>query len=466
MATTSKELREKRAALVAQGRQLLDRADAEKRPMTAEERQSWDKIFGGVHPDTGERIVGEEEKLLEQIKRLERLETAEGEMRERVNGNARIPGREDGAAGAGVVETAVANGPTNEQRALAFQGWVRAQCGLELREDHKAAFLATGMKATLKDLPINLRRDDYKQVKQHCRALMHGLPYEQRAQSVNVATLGGWTVPEGFVNNLEIALLQYGGMRELADVMRTTSGQDLPWPTVNDTSNKGAILAENGTVTTQDITFGVEVFHAYKYTSKLILVPVELIEDSAFEMANFIGEMAGIRIGRIQADHFTTGTGAAQPNGAITAATSFSAASSTAIAADDLYGLEHSVDPAYRKTGCAWSMNDQILLVIKKLKDGFGRYLWQASLAGGNPDTLAGYPVAINQSMDSTVASGKKTILFGQHSKYKIRDVAEVRLRRLVERYADADQEGFVMFMRSDGNLLDAGTHPLKYLSH
>jgi len=42
--------------------------------------------------------------------------------------------------------------------------------------------------------------------------------------------------------------------------------------------------------------------------------------------------------------------------------------------------------------------------------------------------------------------------------------VSTLRLRRLVERYADADQEGFVGFSRADGDLLDAGTDPVKHL--
>jgi HK97 family phage major capsid protein len=111
-------------------------------------------------------------------------------------------------------------------------------------------------------------------------------------------------------------------------------------------------------------------------------------------------------------------------------------------------------------------MHDQILLKIKQLKDGFGRYLWQAGLAYGTPDTLDGDPIFINQSMDSTVASTKKTVAYGALKKYKIRDVSSIRLRRLVERYADADQEAFVLFARADGNLLDAGTHPIKYMVH
>ena len=109
-------------------------------------------------------------------------------------------------------------------------------------------------------------------------------------------------------------------------------------------------------------------------------------------------------------------------------------------------------------------MHDQILLYIKKLKDGAGRYLWQSSLAGSRPDTIDGQPIQINQSMANAVTNNAFTIVYGASEKFKVRWVAQLRMRRLVERYADADQEGFVAFMRADSNLLDAGTHPLKMM--
>ena len=64
------------------------------------------------------------------------------------------------------------------------------------------------------------------------------------------------------------------------------------------------------------------------------------------------------------------------------------------------------------------------------------------------------------------MASGKKTILTGALDKYKIREVGTMRLRRLEERYAELDQIAYIGFMEWDGNMLDAGTHPIKFLQH
>jgi HK97 family phage major capsid protein len=81
----------------------------------------------------------------------------------------------------------------------------------------------------------------------------------------------------------------------------------------------------------------------------------------------------------------------------------------------------------------------------------------------GQPDRLCGFPIVLNQHMPD-IAAEAKTILVGSRSKYKIRFCGGPRMRRLVERYADQDQEGFVAFQRFDGNLLDAGTNPVKVL--
>ena len=123
----------------------------------------------------------------------------------------------------------------------------------------------------------------------------------------------------------------------------------------------------------------------------------------------------------------------------------------------------HSVDPAYRQ-GAAWMFHDNIMLHLRKLLDGIGRPLWADGPNGTLPPTLKGYPYFINQDMQSSVATGTKTVLFGQLSKYKIRQVNNVRFFRLTERYRDNDQDGFGAFIESDGNLLTAGTAPVKHL--
>jgi HK97 family phage major capsid protein len=433
----TKEMREKRAKLAKQIRELADKANNESRDFTAEEKQQW------------EAINADYDQLSRQIERAERAEQIEGEQEQAAEERSnRQPGREDRDGR----EDRRTDGPTDEDRTLALHAWCRAQYGLDLSERHQEAVQRCGVNPNRPDYDIALRGD------------YGALRAEMRAQSTAL-TAGGDTIPRGFVNNFERALLAYGGMREVADVIRTTTGNDLPWPTTNDTGNKGVLLGENTAVAEQDVVTSAITWKAWKYTSRLVRVSQELLEDSAFNFAAVLGEMLGERIGRITNEHFTTGTpGNAQPLGVVTgAALGVTAASATAITSDEVINLIHSVNPSYRQ-GAGFMMHDNILLAIRKLKDTTGQYLWQPSYQAGVPDRLLGYPVTVNQDMASAMAAAARTIVFGQLSKYKIRDVASFRLRRLVERYADFDQEGFVAFSRHDGRILDAGTNPIKYL--
>lgn len=444
---STKQMREERAKLATTIRELADKVNAENRDFTAEEKPNWEKVNADYDALT---------RNIERAQRAEAIEAEQTARAEQPDVRENRDGRDTTAPTHRGGE--IDGGPSQEHRALALQAWCRAQSDMELTEAHVEAARECGLNPNSRAYRANLLTSEAgRQFRQ--------APREKRALSAFVSVSGGYTVPQGFVNTLEEALLAYANVRQVADVLRTESGNDLPWPTVNDTSNKGAILVEAQNVSTNvQPLFGQLVLHAYKYTSGLVQVPTELLQDSAFDLAAYLASALGTRIGRIQADHFTFGTGASQPNGfANAAAIGITAASSIAIAADEIYGLKHSVDPAYRPQA-SWMFHDQILLYIKKLKDGNGRYLWQSSLADGVPDTLDGQPITINQSMANAVATGNLTMAYGAFSKYKIRDVAEVRMLRLIERYADQDMTGFVMFTRSDGNLIDAGTHPIKTL--
>lgn len=289
---------------------------------------------------------------------------------------------------------------------------------------------------------------------------------ERRAQSVGTTTAGGFSVPDEMMAALEESLLAWGGMRQVATVISTNTGADMPIPLVDDTSNKGAILAENTAAAEDaDIVFAQKVMKAYKYSSKLIRCSVELMQDSAINLPQFLGSALGTRIGRITNDHFTTGTGSSQPGGIVTRAGNSSvtvATAGTMIFSEPLR-LLHSVDPAYRN-GAAFMAHDSTVLKLRSMVDGQSRPVWEPALQVGQPGTLYGYPVYTNQSMASYAAAAK-VLIFGQLSKYLIRDVQGITILRLDERYAESHQVGFLGFSRHDGDLLDAGTDPVKYLT-
>jgi HK97 family phage major capsid protein len=300
--------------------------------------------------------------------------------------------------------------------------------------------------------------------------------------SYTAGAAGGYFVPAGFVYDVDTATKYYAPLMDGSAfrVMETATGAVLPFPTNNDTGNEAATLAENTQANEVAITLGQQTFGAYKYTSNIVKVSLELLQDSAFDLDAYLTDLFGIRFGRGYEAAFTTGAGGGSaPTGILTAlntldlpeiiaqgsnANSGNAGDTGAnsIGTVDLTELEHSVDPSYRRRG-KWMFHDQTLRQLKQLLDKFGRPIWLPGIAVNAPDTLYGYPYVINQSMPQ-IAPNAVTILFGDLQKFVIRKVRDMQLIRLVERYADFGQVGFIAFSRVDSNLVDAGTHPIQQL--
>lgn len=277
---------------------------------------------------------------------------------------------------------------------------------------------------------------------------------EMRAQSVGTTTAGGYTVPEGFEAQIIESMVAFGGIANVANVLNTATGNDLPFITNDDTGNSGALLAENTQDSEQDLTLGQITLGAYKYTSKIIRVSNELIQDNAVNLESYIAKKFGERLGRITSAHYATGTGTAQPNGLMTAATvGKTAASATALTYDELLDLKHSVDPAYRGNA-RWAFNDSTFKAIKQLKDSQNRPLWMPDYVNGAAGTIDGDQYVIDQGIAS-MAINALAAAYGDMDNYQIRMVQGFQMVRLVERYADFHQVGFLAFMRTDADLLD-----------
>ena len=147
------------------------------------------------------------------------------------------------------------------------------------------------------------------------------------------------------------------------------------------------------------------------------------------------------------------------------AADVFTTAASDTLTYDDLVELEYSLDPAYREGGrCSFMFADATLKAIKKLKDGQGRPLWLPGIDVKEPASILGYRYVINQSVPAMAATAK-SVLFGDFSKYIIRDAMGITMYRFADSaFAQKGQVGFLAFMRSGGVLTDA--QAVKFFQH
>lgn len=276
---------------------------------------------------------------------------------------------------------------------------------------------------------------------------------------------GGYLVPDTTVASVLEALKAFGGMRSVANIITTGTGNTMNYPTSDGTAEVGEIVDQNASASDADVSFGVLSLDVYKYSSKVVTVPIELLQDSNVDIEAFVRKRLVSRLGRIMNSHFTTGTGIGQPKGIITAAATGKTGATgqtTTVILDDLIDLIHSIDPAYREGGaCRFMFNDSTLKALRKLKDTVGRPIWMPGdaegITGGIPASIFNYPYTINQSMASMAASAK-SIAFGDFSFYTIRDVMAMTFYRFTDSaYAKKGQVGFLAFLRSGGNFMDVG---------
>lgn len=296
---------------------------------------------------------------------------------------------------------------------------------------------------------------------------------ELRAQSEGTGSQGGFFVPAQFRNKLVERLLAFGGLASAAESITTDGGNPLEWPTLDDTSNEGAIVGENGAPSGgADLSIGQKTLNAHKYMSvgtggDPLRVSVELLQDSSFDIQSLVARKLGERIARKQAEHWVNGNGVGQPEGILNKAGTATLTGGDALTYGDLVEIYHDLDPEYR-TNSSWLFSDNVMEFIRTLVDGDSRPLWAmhndsiSTVPGGA--TLLGRPVVIDQDMPDLTgsATGDKCIVFGDlRESYVIRRVRDVQL--VVDPYSRASngQVQFTAWARADGCIQNPNSYTI-----
>ncbi|HEK1093962.1 TPA: phage major capsid protein [Proteus mirabilis] len=280
---------------------------------------------------------------------------------------------------------------------------------------------------------------------------------ELRAQGTSPDERGGYTVPTQMLNKIIEQMKAYGGIASVAQILTTSTGQDITWSTSDGTEEEGELLGENTAASEQDVEFGTAILGAKKLSSKIIRVSNELLQDSGVNIEAYLGSRIAQRIGRGEAKYLVKGTGTGsplQPKGLDASVTGTIDASAT-FGWKDINALEHALDPAYRNgPKFRLAFNDDTLKNLKEMEDAQKRPLWLPSIAGVAPSTILGMQYVVDQAIDKMEA-GKKFIFCGDFDRFILRRVTYMTLKRLVERYAEYDQTAFLAFHRFDCVLED-----------
>lgn len=410
---------EERGQLVTEARDLLTQAEKETDTTKATElEQRHDQVMGKV------------DALDQKIAREERTAAAERSDEERRSRN-RPRGRD-------VEHRGQEGGDGDEKDAEQLQAEYR---------DAFYAMLSEG--------------GDLSALETEQRALLRRGYVENRTQTASTAAAGGYTVPTTLANRIVEVMKDWGPMYDgkIIDEMITSSGNPFDIPTNDDTGKSSALLEEGDDLTDDgsgDLAFGEASLAAFVYATPWLKISFELLQDSAFNIEQFVARKLGERLGRGANAKLTVGTGVDEARGVVVAsALGKTAASATAIAADELIDLQHSVNAAYRRSPfCRWMFADTTMASIRKLKDGQGNFLWQmGDVRVGAPDLILGKPYSVNDDVPA-IATGNRAVVFGDFSRYTVRKVGSPLIGTVRERFWP--KVGMAGLIRYDGDLLDA----------
>jgi HK97 family phage major capsid protein len=289
-------------------------------------------------------------------------------------------------------------------------------------------------------------------------------------QDLTTAGHGQETIDGDIFVGLMTRLKAFGGIRQVADVFTTENGNPIHYAFADDVGNEGSIVGENTAQDSVSMAYTPISLSAYTYRSGVYPISWQLIQDSRIDIVNDVSRKLAIRIARRQNKDWTIGTGIGQPKGVVTALDSsmvVATAATGAITYADLNGLIHLVDPLYRDEGegVALMMSDATAAYLEvNLKDTAGRPLFLGPQSFGNLTEAAPariaimgkvFPIIINQHMPAMSQTTSPCIAFGWFKSYKVRDVADLRIEVLRERYADLAAVGVQAYARADGALVD-----------
>ncbi|MFZ2996267.1 phage major capsid protein [Sphingobium sp.] len=245
----------------------------------------------------------------------------------------------------------------------------------------------------------------------------------QAALSEGTNSDGGYLAPTEWDRTISQALVSVSPMRRLSDVRKTKVGAySKLWKlTGPGTGWVGETASRPATATPgfAQIIFGHGEIYANAFATQRIL------DDADMDLEGWLTDEVDTEFAKQEAIAFLTGDGvnkpyglllygtggahaAVHPAGAITVVASGNA---TGLTVDGLIDFVYGLAAPYRQNA-SWLMNSNTAAYLAKVKDGQGNLIWRESLAAGQPSTLLGRPVEIDENMPN-IAAGTTPIIFG-----------------------------------------------------
>lgn len=302
-------------------------------------------------------------------------------------------------------------------------------------------------------------RDEAAELRALARGQVSEVEFDLRTAQSGVPENAGNTKATTFVAQVIQAMRERSAFFGLARVVTTSGGETMEWPVKNGidpatppVSNVGRV-AENTTYPKGDQSWSMVNIGAYKY-GVIVEATEEIATDSALPILSIVATDAGEAVADYVLTDLLVGDGTNKPWGWITRATGgVNAADLSFITFDNMMDLQYSLTAPYRRNGI-YLVSDLAVATLRKLKDNEGRYLWAPAVTAGEQDTILGKPVLTDPNVP-TAGAGSKVALFGDPSRYLIRQVRSMRVVRSDEYGYDRDVIAFKVTWRGSGDLFD-----------
>jgi len=402
------QLLQERARVVEQTRELVERAQTENRGLSAEERQTYD------------RLNTEFESLSERIQLAQ-----EQEARELATARD-IPHPDD-----------------PEGRGLGREG-----AGAD--RDYRTSDLP-------EDTPDRAARMAFLDLARYGRG---GLAPEARALVLDED--GQILVPEALEAEIRRSIPALTIVRNIASV-RPIGTNRVRRRSLDEVSvGWGKLETGDQTLTDSMPSTPEEEYTYVEDLYGLAKIGEDELDDSDVNLEQFVVDSFARALGEAEDTGFTVGTGHAnhQPVGFLTAGGDvpvFDAGQPNGITIDDFKGLIYAAPAQARRNG-RFVTASATELALSLLKDGNDQYLWQASVQAGRPNTFLGYPLENQEDVDGIPDDGSAAHVaaFGDFQQgYRIYDRLGMRMKRLEELYAEEGMIGFKVHRRVGGDVVN-----------
>lgn len=394
-----RELRDQRGNAAAKGREILDRAELEKRALTVEEQNSWSAAMDDV------KRLGEEIEREERQAAVDLAMAKEGIFRK---------DKQDGTSG---------QDADTEKRCAAFR---------------KAILLGES----------RLNSDEIRYL----------LPEHRGLTSGNDVAAGFLNAPPEFVKVLIKNVKDLVFIRGMATIYPLSSGVSMGAPSLDTDVDDGDWTGEVNAVTEDTgLGFGRRELTPHPL-SKLVKISNKLLRSAAMDPEAIVMDRLAYKFGITMEKGYLTGSGSGQPLGVFTASNDGVPTSrdvstgntTTSITMDGLLSAKYKLKAQYHNKA-VWLFHRDAIAMIAKLKDGEGQYLWQPATQAGQPDMLFGRPLMMSEYVPNTFTTGQYVGMFADFTHYWIADSLSLQFQRLNELYAVNNQIGFIGRLETDG---------------